>query len=151
VIHYFAGTCVEYFTDRFWYRGTREDRRRSYAIFRAGTAIAGSAVQGEIFTHHRDMAIMVLILNVVLYALIRQKLSPPFYTAAIDELYIFDDHVTNSNGYIIILLGIAASCAGLAYCVGEPYFGAQFYLLLNLFNRLVLQGDKQMKWSDFSN
>jgi hypothetical protein len=50
-----------------------------------------------------------------------QALWSPFYTPAVNELYLFNDHAADSYWYIIIILGIATICAGSAYCVGQPY------------------------------
>ena len=87
---------------------------------------------GEIFIRHRDMATLVLVLNVVLYALIRKGYSRH---SIHQQLMSFT--------FLMIMLQIGTGIA-LSYFALPPYaqslhivlasliFGAQFYLLLNL-------------------
>lgn len=88
---------------------------------------------GGIFTRHRDSAILVLVLNVALYALIRKNYSRH---SIHQQLMSFT--------FLMIMLQIVSGIA-LSYFALPPYaqashillstliFGAQFYLLLNLY------------------
>jgi len=87
---------------------------------------------GQIFTRHRDVATIVLALNVILYALIRKGYSRH---SIHQQLMSFT--------FLMIVLQIGTGIA-LSYFALPPYaqtlhillasfiFGAQFYLLLNL-------------------
>ena len=94
---------------------------------------------GEIFSQHRDMAGIVLILNVVLYALIRRG----FNRHSIQQQLM-------SFAFLMIMLQIGTGIL-LSYWALPPFaqaahivlasllFGAQFYLLLNLFSSVNVQ------------
>lgn len=95
---------------------------------------------GDIFFQHRDVAILVLLGNVVLYALIRRS----FNRHSVQQQLM-------SFTFLIIMLQIVSGII-LAYCSLPPYaqaihillaslvFGAQFYLMLNLYRSDRLQG-----------
>lgn len=87
---------------------------------------------GEVFAHHRDLAILVFVLNVMLYGLVRKGFSRH---SIHQQLMSFT--------FLMIMLQIGTGIA-LSYFALPPYaqtihillasliFGAQFYLLLNL-------------------
>jgi cytochrome c oxidase assembly protein subunit 15 len=87
---------------------------------------------GSIFMHHRDMALLVFVLNVMLYGLVRKSYS----RQSIQQQLM-------SFTFLVIMLQIGTGIA-LSYFALPPYaqalhilfssliFGAQFYLLLNL-------------------
>jgi cytochrome c oxidase assembly protein subunit 15 len=95
---------------------------------------------GEIFHQHRNVAILVLMGNIVLYALIRRSFS----RHSIQQQLM-------SFTFLIIMLQIVSGII-LAYCSLPPYaqaihillasmvFSAQFYLLLNLYKSANGQG-----------
>jgi cytochrome c oxidase assembly protein subunit 15 len=95
---------------------------------------------GEMFAQHRDMAVIVLILNIVLYALIRKN----FNRHSIQQQLM-------SFAFLMLMLQIVTGIV-LSYYALPPYaqaahivlaslvFGAQFYLLLNLFKSVNMQG-----------
>ncbi|RFZ95651.1 heme A synthase [Mucilaginibacter conchicola] len=101
------------------------------------------AKAGDIFTQHRDVAVIVLILNLVLYALIRKS----FNRHAIQQQLM-------SFTFLMIMLQIVTGIF-LSYFALPPFaqashivlaslmFGAQFYLLLNLFRSESVQGAGQ--------
>ena len=94
---------------------------------------------GEIFSQHRDMAAIVLVLNIVLYVLIRRG----FNRHSIQQQLM-------SFTFLMLMLQIVTGIL-LAYWALPPYaqaghivlaslvFGAQFYLLLNLFSSVNVQ------------
>jgi cytochrome c oxidase assembly protein subunit 15 len=98
---------------------------------------------GEIFTQHRDMAMLVLVINIVLYALIRRTFS----RHSIQQQLM-------SFAFLMLMLQIVTGIV-LSYWALPPYaqashivlaslvFGAQFYLLLNLFSSVNLQGARR--------
>jgi cytochrome c oxidase assembly protein subunit 15 len=95
---------------------------------------------GDIFAQHRDVAVIVLVLNVVLYALIRKS----FNRHSIQQQLM-------SFTFLMIMLQIVTGIF-LSYWSLPPFaqashivlaslvFGAQFYLLLNLFSSVNVQG-----------
>jgi cytochrome c oxidase assembly protein subunit 15 len=95
---------------------------------------------GDIFAQHRDMALIVLVLNVVLYALIRKS----FNRHSIQQQLM-------SFTFLVIMLQIVTGIF-LSYWSLPPFaqashivlasliFGTQFYLLLNLFSSVNVQG-----------
>jgi len=95
---------------------------------------------GNIFVDHRSLAILVLIINVILYALIRRS----FTRHSIQQQLM-------SFNFLMIMLQIVTGIL-LSYFELPPYaqaahivlasliFGAQFYLLLNFHKSVSLQG-----------
>jgi len=95
---------------------------------------------GQIFSQHRSIAILVLVANVALYALIRRS----FGRHSIQQQLM-------SFTFLMIMLQIVTGII-LEYCSLPPYtqtlhillaslvFGAQFYLLLNLHRPVTLHG-----------
>jgi cytochrome c oxidase assembly protein subunit 15 len=95
---------------------------------------------GQIFLQHRDVAILVLFVNVMLYALIRRHFSRH---SVQQQLMSFN--------FLIIMLQILTGMA-LSYLSLPPFaqtlhilfaslmFGAQFYLMLNLYQSANIRG-----------
>lgn len=98
---------------------------------------------GKIFTDHRDLALLVLAVNLILYLLIRRG----FNRHSIQQQIM-------SFSFLMVVLQIVTGIA-LAYLALPPVaqashillasllFGAQFYLLLNLFRSASLHGGHQ--------
>jgi heme a synthase len=94
---------------------------------------------GEIFVHHRDLAIIVLVVNIILYALIKRG----FGKHSIQQQLM-------SFTFLMLILQIVTGLL-LSYMALPPYaqaahillasflFGAQFYLLLNLYQSVSTQ------------
>ncbi|RYD91980.1 MAG: heme A synthase, partial [Sphingobacteriales bacterium] len=95
---------------------------------------------GDIFANHRNLALLVLIVNIMLYALIRKG----FYRHSIHQQLM-------SFNFLIIMLQIVTGIV-LSYWALPPFaqaahivlasliFGVQFYLLLNLYRSANVQG-----------
>jgi cytochrome c oxidase assembly protein subunit 15 len=95
---------------------------------------------GSIFTRHRDVATLVLLANIVLYALVRRN----FGRHSIQQQLM-------SFTFLIIMLQIVTGVL-LSYWALPPYaqalhivlaslvFGAQFYLMLNLYRSINVKG-----------
>ena len=98
------------------------------------------ASAGDIFSQHRDVAILVFVINVMLYALIRKHFSRH---SVHQQLMSFT--------FLIIMLQIVTGIL-LSYWALPPFaqaahillasliFGAQFYLLLNLHQSVNVKG-----------
>lgn len=98
---------------------------------------------GKIFTDHRDLALLVVVLNLMLYILIRRG----FNRHSIQQQIM-------SFSFLMVVLQIVTGIA-LAYLALPPVaqashivlasllFGAQFYLLLNLYRSASLHGGHQ--------
>jgi cytochrome c oxidase assembly protein subunit 15 len=94
---------------------------------------------GEIFTQHRDSALIVLVLNIALYVFIRRS----YNRHSIQQQLM-------SFTFLMLMLQIVTGIA-LSYLALPPFaqaahivlasllFGAQFYLLLNLFSSVNVQ------------
>jgi heme a synthase len=94
---------------------------------------------GEIFMHHRDVAIVVLVANIILYALIKRGFSKHSIQ---QQLMSFT--------FLMLILQIVTGLL-LSYMALPPYaqashillacllFGAQYYLLLNLYRSVSTQ------------
>lgn len=95
---------------------------------------------GEIFAQHRDMAVIVLILNLVLYALIRKgfnKHSVQQQLMSFTFLMIMLQIVT---GIFLSYWALPPFAQAAHIILASLVFGAQFYLLLNLFSSVNVQG-----------
>jgi heme a synthase len=89
---------------------------------------------GQIFLEHRDMAILVLLANVMLYALIRKyfgRQSVQQQLMSFNFLIIMLQIVT---GIILSYLALPPVAQMLHIVLASLMFGAQFYLLLNLYS-----------------
>lgn len=94
---------------------------------------------GEIFVHHRDLAIIVLVVNIILYALIKRG----FGKHSIQQQLM-------SFTFLMLILQIVTGLL-LSYMALPPYaqaahillatllFSAQYYLLLNLYQSVSTQ------------
>ncbi|MET3977504.1 cytochrome c oxidase assembly protein subunit 15 [Mucilaginibacter sp. UYP25] len=95
---------------------------------------------GDIFSQHRDTAVIVLILNLVLYALIRKgfnKHSVQQQLMSFTFLMIMLQIVT---GIFLSYWALPPFAQAAHIVLASLVFGAQFYLLLNLFSSVNVQG-----------
>ncbi|MGY4537596.1 cytochrome c oxidase assembly protein subunit 15 [Mucilaginibacter sp. UYNi724] len=95
---------------------------------------------GDIFAQHRDVAVIVLILNLVLYALIRKgfnKHSVQQQLMSFTFLMIMLQIVT---GILLSYWALPPFAQAAHIILASLVFGAQFYLLLNLFSSVNVQG-----------
>lgn len=98
---------------------------------------------GEIFTQHRDMAIMVLILNVVLYALIRRTFTRHSMQQQLMSFTFLMLMLQIVTGIILSYSSLPPYAQAAHIVLASLVFGAQFYLLLNLFSSVNLQGARR--------
>jgi cytochrome c oxidase assembly protein subunit 15 len=98
---------------------------------------------GEIFTQHRDMAIMVLILNVVLYAMIRHTFSRHSLQQQLMSFTFLMLMLQIVTGIILSYSSLPPYAQAAHIVLASLVFGAQFYLLLNLFSSVNVQGARR--------
>lgn len=94
---------------------------------------------GEIFTQHRDMAVVVLILNVVLYGLIRRTFSRHSMQQQLMSFTFLMLMLQIVTGIILSYSGLPPYAQAIHIVLASLVFGAQFYLLLNLFSSVSVQ------------
>lgn len=94
---------------------------------------------GEIFSHHRDMAVIVLILNVVLYALIRRGFSRHSMQQQLMSFTFLMLMLQIVTGIVLSYWALPPFAQAAHIVLASLVFGAQFYLLLNLFSSVNVQ------------
>lgn len=88
---------------------------------------------GEIFQHHRDIAILVLILNVALFALIRKGFNRHSIQQQLMSFTFLMITLQIVTGILLSYLALPPVAQAAHIVLASLIFGAQFYLLLNLF------------------
>ncbi|HEY0243976.1 MAG TPA: COX15/CtaA family protein, partial [Mucilaginibacter sp.] len=94
---------------------------------------------GAIFFQHRDIAILVLMGNIVLYALVRRSFgrhSIQQQTMSFTFLMLILQIVT---GILLSYLALPPVAQAAHILLASLIFGAQFYLLLNLYQSVNIQ------------
>jgi cytochrome c oxidase assembly protein subunit 15 len=87
---------------------------------------------GQIFFNHRDMAILVLVVNVVLYALIRKAFSRHSLQQQLMSFTFLMIMLQIVTGIILSYHDLPPAAQAIHLVLASLVFGAQFYLLLNL-------------------
>jgi cytochrome c oxidase assembly protein subunit 15 len=95
---------------------------------------------GQIFTQHRDVAIIVLFANVVLYALIRRHFSRHSIQQQLMSFNFLIIMLQIVTGIILSYLSLPPVAQMLHILLAALMFGAQFYLMLNLYRSASRQG-----------
>lgn len=90
------------------------------------------AKAGEIFTRHRDMAALVLVLNVVLYAMVRKGYSRHSIHQQLMSFTFLMLMLQIGTGVSLSYFALPPYAQSLHIVLASLIFGAQFYLLLNL-------------------
>ncbi|HEX8023853.1 COX15/CtaA family protein [Mucilaginibacter sp.] len=88
---------------------------------------------GEIFQHHRDIAILVLILNVALFVLIRKGFNRHSIQQQLMSFTFLMITLQIVTGILLSYLALPPVAQAAHIVLASLIFGAQFYLLLNLF------------------
>ncbi len=88
---------------------------------------------GAIFTQHRDVAILVLIANVMLYALIRRTFSRHSLQQQIMSFVFLMIMLQIVTGIILSYWALPPYAQAAHVLLATLVFGAQFYLMLNLY------------------
>jgi cytochrome c oxidase assembly protein subunit 15 len=95
---------------------------------------------GEIFSQHRNMAVIVLILNLVLYALIRKSFNRHSVQQQLMSFTFLMIMLQIVTGIFLSYWSLPPFAQASHIVLASLVFGAQFYLLLNLFSSVNVQG-----------
>jgi cytochrome c oxidase assembly protein subunit 15 len=88
---------------------------------------------GEIFSNHRDSALLVLLFNVMLYALIRKNFSRHSIHQQIMSFIFLMIMLQIVTGIALSYFALPPVAQALHIVLASLIFGAQVYLLLNLY------------------
>jgi len=94
---------------------------------------------GEIFTHHRDIAILVLIINAVLYILIKKSFGKHSIQQQMMSFTFLMLILQLVTGVFLSYLALPPYAQATHIVIASLIFGAQFYLLLNLYRTVSLK------------
>jgi cytochrome c oxidase assembly protein subunit 15 len=95
---------------------------------------------GTIFVDHRSMAILVLVGNVLLYALIRREFSRHSLQQQLMSFTFLMIMLQIVTGIILSHLSLPPYAQAAHLVLASLIFGAQFYLVLNLHKTVSLHG-----------
>lgn len=95
---------------------------------------------GDIFSQHRDMAVIVLILNLILYALIRKGFNRHSVQQQLMSFTFLMIMLQIITGIFLSYWSLPPFAQASHIVLASLLFGAQFYLLLNLFSSVNVQG-----------
>jgi cytochrome c oxidase assembly protein subunit 15 len=95
---------------------------------------------GAIFTQHRDVAILVLIFNVILYALIRSGFSRHSIQQQLMSFTFLMIMLQIVTGILLSYWSLPPFAQATHILLASLIFGAQFYLMLNLYTSYYKQG-----------
>jgi len=95
---------------------------------------------GEIFTHHRDLAILVLIINVMLYALVRKAFNKHSLQQQIMSFTFLMLILQIVTGILLSYLALPPYAQAVHILLASLVFGAQYYLMLNLYKSVSIHG-----------
>jgi cytochrome c oxidase assembly protein subunit 15 len=95
---------------------------------------------GEIFTHHRDMAVLVLVLNIMLYALIRKNFGRHSVHQQLMSFTFLMIMLQIVTGILLSYWALPPAAQASHIVLASLIFGAQFYLLLNLYKPVSVRG-----------
>lgn len=98
---------------------------------------------GMIFVQHRDIAILVVLLNIVLYALIRHGFSRHSLQQQLMSFTFLVIMLQIVSGISLSYWSLPAFSQAVHLLFATLMFGAQFYLMLNLYKSAFLQGAKR--------
>jgi cytochrome c oxidase assembly protein subunit 15 len=88
---------------------------------------------GAIFTEHRDIAILVLLINVVLYALIRSGFTRHSLQQQVMSFAFLMIMLQIVTGILLSYWSLPPAAQAAHISLASLIFGAQFYLMLNLY------------------
>jgi cytochrome c oxidase assembly protein subunit 15 len=95
---------------------------------------------GSVFTNHRDMAILVLVVNLMLYALIRRGFSRHSVQQQVMSFSFLMIMLQMVSGIVLSYNGLPPSAQAIHIILASLVFGAQFYLMLNLYRSAKVWG-----------
>jgi cytochrome c oxidase assembly protein subunit 15 len=95
---------------------------------------------GAIFVQHRDIAILVLLVNVVLYALVRSTFSRHSLQQQIMSFTFLMIMLQIVTGILLSYWSLPPAAQASHIVLASLIFGGQFYLMLNLYQSAKGQG-----------
>jgi cytochrome c oxidase assembly protein subunit 15 len=95
---------------------------------------------GAIFTNHRDLAILVLVANVMLYALIRRGFNRHSVQQQVMSFSFLMIMLQIVTGIVLSYDGLPPAAQAIHIVLASLVFGAQFYLILNLYRSAKVWG-----------
>ena len=94
---------------------------------------------GAIFSRHRDLAILVLVINVMLYALIRKAFSRHSVHQQMMSFTFLMIMLQIVTGVLLSYWALPPFAQAAHIVLASLIFGAQFYLMLNLYTSVKAQ------------
>ncbi|HEY4322983.1 MAG TPA: COX15/CtaA family protein [Mucilaginibacter sp.] len=98
---------------------------------------------GTIFYQHRDVAVIVFLINVLLYALIRGNFSKHSIQQQIMSFAFLMIMLQMVTGILLSYWSLPPAAQAAHIVLASLVFGAQFYLMLNLYRSVNLQEAKK--------
>ncbi|GAA3963551.1 COX15/CtaA family protein [Mucilaginibacter dorajii] len=95
---------------------------------------------GQIFTNHRDLATLVFIINVALYALIRKRFNRHSIHQQLMSFNFLMIMLQMVTGVLLSYWALPPVAQAAHILLASLIFGAQFYLLLNLHQSVNVRG-----------
>lgn len=95
---------------------------------------------GQVFANHRDLAILVLFANVMLYALIRRGFNRHSVQQQIMSFNFLMIMLQIVSGVILSYGNLPPAAQAVHIVLASLVFGAQFYLVLNLYRSAKIWG-----------
>ena len=95
---------------------------------------------GQIFFQHRDFAVFVLVANIMLYALIRRHFSRHSVQQQLMSFTFLVIMLQIVTGIVLSYLSLPPVAQASHIVLASLMFGAQFYLMLNLYQTAGRQG-----------
>lgn len=94
---------------------------------------------GAIFFQHRDVAILVLLINIALYALIRRSFGKHSVQQQVMSFTFLMLILQIVTGILLSYLSLPPIAQAAHILLASLVFGAQFYLMLNLYQSVSMQ------------
>ena len=94
---------------------------------------------GDIFGQHRDMAVVVLVLNIVLYVLVRRNFNRHSIQQQLMSFTFLMLMLQIVTGILLSYWALPPFAQAAHIVLASLVFGTQFYLLLNLFTTVSMQ------------
>lgn len=95
---------------------------------------------GQIFLQHRDMAILVFVINIMLYALVRKRFSRHSMQQQAMSFTFLMLMLQIVTGILLSYWALPPFAQAAHIVLASLVFGAQFYLLLNLHQSVNVRG-----------
>jgi cytochrome c oxidase assembly protein subunit 15 len=94
---------------------------------------------GTIFFQHRDVALLVLLINIVLYAIVRRNFGKHSVQQQLMSFTFIMLILQIVTGVLLSYLSLPPTAQAAHILLASLIFGAQFYLLLNLYQSVNMQ------------